>query len=295
MYSKFKQPKVIAEIGCNHMGNIDIAIEMISVAKTFCKVDVVKFQKRDIDFWAKVKPEIYNSPHPNPMHSYGDTYLEHRKALEFDIEQHKILKDYCDSIGIEYSCSVWDVKSAMEIASLNPNIIKVPSAANNNYELLEWLCDNFMGEIHVSTGMTGKSEIEDIVNFFIKKRRNDSLVIYHCISGYPVAFKDTYLLEIDRLVQKYGTVVKDIGYSGHHLGIAIDIAAYTLGANVIERHFTLDRTWKGTDHAASLEPDGLRKLKRDLMATYEALKYKDVDLLEFEVIQKEKLKFKDNK
>lgn len=287
----YKEPKVIAEIGCNHMGDIEIAKEMINVAKTFCKVDSVKFQKRDNLYWAKLKPDIYYNPHPNPANSYGKTYLEHRQFLEFNIEQHKVLKLYCEQLGIEYGCSVWDLNSAKEIASLEPKSIKIPSACNNNFEMLNWLCDNYKGEIHISTGMTRKSEIKQIVEFFIEKKRNQDLVLYHCISGYPVQFKDTYLLEIKRIKENYGHLIKDIGYSGHHLGIAIDIAAYVLGANIIERHFTLDRTWKGTDHAASLEPDGLRKLKRDLMATYESLKYKEVDILDFEQIQYNKLKF----
>lgn len=286
-----KLPVVIAEIGCNHMGNLDIAIEMIITAATFCKVDAVKFQKRDNKYWATIKPEVYNNPHPNPKNSFGSTYLEHREALEFNLDQHKILKDKCEEFNVIYFSSVWDLNSAKQIASLNPKMIKVPSASNNNYEMLEWLCDNFGGEIHVSTGMTTKKEIEEIVYFFEKKQRNKDLVLYHCVSGYPVAFKDTYLLEILRLKNTYGNIVKDIGYSGHHLGIAIDVAAYTLGATYIERHFTLDRTWKGTDHAASLEPDGMRKLKRDLLATYQSLKYKDIDILDFEEAQKQKLKY----
>lgn len=287
----FKIPKVIAEIGCNHMGNLEIAKQMITVAATYCKVDYVKFQKRDNKYWASLKPEIYYKPHPNPIHSYGETYLEHREFLEFNIKQHRELKDLCDKLGIEYSSSVWDLNSAREIASLEPSYIKVPSACNNNYEMLNWLCENFKGEIHVSTGMTKKSEIDDLVDFFVRKKRNEDLILYHCVSGYPVRFKDTCLLEIKRLKEKFGNIIKDVGYSGHHLGIAIDIAAYVLGANIIERHFTLDRTWKGTDHAASLEPDGLRKLKRDLMATYESLKYKVTDILDFEQEQLNKLKF----
>jgi N-acetylneuraminate synthase len=100
------------------------------------------------------------------------------------------------------------------------------------------------------------------------------------------------LLEIKRLKENYGYIVKEIGFSGHHLGIAVDIAAYALGATWIERHFTLDRTWKGTDHAASLEPDGLRRLVRDLKATEKALAYKQQDLLEIEKVQRDKLKYK---
>ena len=105
-------------------------------------------------------------------------------------------------------------------------------------------------------------------------------------------FEDVCLLEIERIRKAYGDRVKKIGFSGHHLGIAIDVAAYTLGASVIERHFTLDRTWKGTDHAASLEPDGIRKLVRNLIAVQEALTYKTEEILPIEQIQRDKLKYR---
>ena len=105
-------------------------------------------------------------------------------------------------------------------------------------------------------------------------------------------FKDVALLEINNLYEKYDNRVKEIGFSGHHLGIAVDNAAYTLGARWIERHFTKDRTWRGTDHAASLEPDGLRKLVRNLNACYDSLNYKDRDILEIEQTQRDKLKYK---
>jgi len=142
--------------------------------------------------------------------------------------------------------------------------------------------------------MTTKQEIRSIVDFFIEHKRNNNLVIYHCTSGYPIEFKDACLFEIVRLRKEYGDKVKAIGFSGHHNGIAIDTAAYTLGATVIERHYTLNRTWKGTDHAASLEPDGLRRLKRNLMAAYESLQFKEVDLLEVEKPQRSKLRWNRN-
>ncbi|NLU47023.1 MAG: N-acetylneuraminate synthase [Syntrophomonadaceae bacterium] len=291
-FMRIEPPIVIAEIGCNHKGDLEIAKEMILTAKVFCKVDAVKFQKRSVK--EILTPEEYNAPHPNPYHSYGKTYGEHREFLEFSLEQHLELKKLCDEQGITYSCSVWDLTSAKEIASLDPPFIKIPSALSDNYEVLGWLCSNYSGDIHVSTGMTTKHEIKSIVDFFIKHKRNHDLVLYHCTSGYPIEFKDACLLEIVRLRKEYGDIVKAIGFSGHHNGIAIDIAAYTLGASIIERHYTLDRTWKGTDHAASLEPDGLRKLKRDLMAAYEALQFKQVDILEIEEPQRRKLRWNRN-
>ena len=132
------------------------------------------------------------------------------------------------------------------------------------------------------------------MSFFEKTNQSQRLIIYSCTSGYPVSFEDVCMLEIIRIKEKFEDRVKDIGFSGHHLGIAIDIAAYTLGATWIERHFTLDRTWKGTDHSASLEPTGLRKLSRDLKATYKSLTYKQSDILLIEQVQRDKLKFRNN-
>ncbi len=284
----FIKPTIIAEIGCNHKGDIQIAKELIKVAKTFCKADIVKFQKRNNK--ELLSDEQYDEPHPNPENSYGKSYGEHREFLEFNLDQFSEIKNYCEKLEIDWSSSVWDLSSAKKISSLKPKLIKVPFACNNNYKMLEWLCENFEGDIHVSTGMTTKKEIEDLVCFFESKKKNENLVLYSCTSGYPVSFKDVCLLEIKYLKDKYYNRIKDIGFSGHHLGIAIDIAAYTLGANWIERHYTLDRTWKGTDHAASLEPEGMRKLVRNLNSVYTSMSYKETEILEVEKFQMMKLK-----
>jgi N-acetylneuraminate synthase len=286
----YQKPKVIAEIGCNHKGEFEVALELIDLAKE-CGVDVAKFQKRTPK--ELLTSEQYNAPHPNPANSYGGTYGEHREFLEFTLKQHAELKNYCEGKGIQYSTSVWDVTSAKEISSLTPSLIKVPSACNNNFEMLNVLRDEYNGEVHVSFGMTTKEEEETVIKFFeetddAKKR----LIIYSCTSGYPVPFEDLCLMEIKRLYADYENRVKEIGFSGHHLGIAVDIAAYTLGAKWIERHFTKDRTWKGTDHAASLEPPGLKKLVRDLNATHQALQYKNQEILDIEKVQRDKLKYK---
>lgn len=288
----YKKPCVIAEIGCNHKGSMDIAKEMIRTAAVYCKVDVVKFQKRCNH--ELLTPEQYNAPHPNPANAYGKTYGEHREFLEFTLDQHRELKKYCEKMNIIYSTSVWDLTSAKEIVKLNPKFIKIPSACNNHYRMLEWLCEHYSGEIHISFGMTTHEEEEKLIKLFEDKGRNKDLVVYICTSGYPVPFEDVCLLEIDRIRYAYEGKVKRIGFSGHHLGIAVDIAAYVLGASVIERHYTLDRTWKGTDHAASLEPEGIRKLKRDLLATYSALHYKGKEVLDIEAEQREKLKFREH-
>lgn len=287
--SETKQlPVLVAEIGCNHKGDLKIAKEMIKVAAQFCNVDVVKFQKRTPK--ELLTTEEYNAPHPNPSNSYGRTYGEHREFLEFTVDQHKILKETCEEWNVEYSSSVWDLTSAKEISSLMPKLIKIPSACNLDFRMLDYLADNYTGEIHVSFGMTSKKEEEKVIRFFEDKNRNKDVVVYSCVSGYPVDFEDLSLLEITRLINTYGDKVKSIGFSGHHLGIAADMAALTLGAQYFERHFTLDRTWKGTDHAASLEPDGMRRLARDLKNVSKALTNKNEEILEVEKVQRKKLK-----
>ena len=287
---EFKKPYVIAEAGCNHMGQIEIAHEMINTAAIFCKVDAIKFQKRCPK--ELLTPEQYNAPHPHPYNSYGPTYGAHREFLEFTVEQHAQLKKWCEEVGITYSTSVWDMTSAREIASLEPKFIKIPSACNTHYEMLNWLCDNYKGEIQISFGMTTHEEEEKIIQLFENKGRNKDLIIFNCTSGYPVPFKDVCLLEINRMRKLYEDRVKGIGFSGHHNGIAVDVAAYTLGANIVERHYTLNRTWKGTDHAASLEPDGIRRLARNLEAAYDALHYKTSEILPIEQVQRDKLKYR---
>lgn len=292
---KYETPYVIAEIGCNHKGEMEIAHEMIQMASVFCKVDAVKFQKRSNS--ELLSEAQYNAPHPVPYNSYGATYGEHREYLEFNLDQHRQLKIWSEENHLDYSSSVWELTSAKQIASLNPKFIKIPSASNTNFEMLSWLLNNYGGEIQVSLGMTTRAEEEQIVDLFESKGRLQDLTLMACTSGYPVPDEDMCLLEISRLVETYrGGVtknsrsVKQIGFSSHHPGIALDVVAYTLGATVIERHFTLNRTWKGTDHAASLEPDGLRRTKRNLISTQKALTYKQEEILPIETIQRQKLK-----
>lgn len=289
-----QKPVIIAEIGCNHKGDMNIAHKMIKLLGTFrllnekSYIDIVKFQKRTNK--ELLSPEEYNAPHPHPENSYGKTYGEHREFLEFNLEQHRQLKQWCEEENLTYSTSTWDLTAAKEIVSLNPKLIKVPSASNLNFEMLEYLRDNYNGEIHLSFGMTTHEEERKIIDFFKEKNRAKDLVIYACTSGYPVPFEDICLNEITRLKEMYGDIVKGIGFSGHHLGIAVDVAALALGATYFERHFTLDRTWKGTDHAASLEPQGLQKLARDLRQAQMALQPKKKEVLDIEEVQRKKLK-----
>ncbi len=290
--NKYETPIVVAEIGCNHKGKMDIAKQLIDLAKQ-CGANYAKFQKRTPD--ELLTAEQYAAPHPNPHNSYGDTYGAHREFLEFDKAQHKELVDYCRSIGVGYATSVWDTTSAKEILDLEPDYIKIPSACNNHTEMLKLLRDEFKGDVHVSLGMTTQEEEKVIVELFEETgAAKDRLVLYSCTSGYPVPFEDVCLLEINRLKESYGNRVKEIAFSGHHLGIAVDVAAYTLGARWVERHFTKDRTWKGTDHAASLEAPGMSNLVRNLKATFNALAYKPSEILEIEKPQRDKLKYREH-
>ena len=284
----YKEPKIIAEIGCNHMGQFEIAKELIDLAQQ-SGAKYVKFQKRNNK--ELLTEEQYNAPHPVPENSYGDTYGAHREFLEFNVAQNKELKEYCDSVGMIYSTSVWDVTSAKEMITFNPQFLKVPSACNNNFEMLKVLRDEFKGQVQLSIGMTSKDEVEEIVNFFEETNQAKSrLLIYSCTSGYPVPASDVALLEINWLYEKYENRVNEIGFSGHHLGTNLDIAAYTLGAKWIERHFTKDKNWKGTDHGASLEPYELKILVDGLNETFEALNYKKDEILSIEKVQRDKLK-----
>ena len=281
-------PVIVAEIGCNHMGQMAIAKELIDLAKS-AQASYAKFQKRNPR--ELLTEEQYNAPHPYQPYSFGETYGAHREFLEFSIEQHQELFDYCQAQGIGYATSVWDTTSAREIIGLNPDFIKVPSASNLHFNMLEVLRDDYQGNVHISFGMTTATEQKQIIDFFSEGNNLARLVVYACTSGYPVPFEDVNLLEILNLKQQFGGDVKGIGFSGHHLGIAIDQAAFTLGATWIERHFTKNRTWKGTDHSASLEPGGLLKLVRDLNATFKALNYKPKEILDIEEAQRKKLKY----
>ncbi len=289
MKKKINQINFVAEVGCNHQGNLNLAFKMIDNLVNFCGVKYVKFQKRNPkELLSKKK---YNMPHPVPANSFGKTYGLHREKLEFNFKQHKKIQSYCKKKKIEYMCSAWDITSLKQLIKLRVKHLKIPSACNNNEELLSYLFKKFNGYIHISLGMTTKQEEEKIVNMSKKYKKNKRLILYACTSDYPVMHKDICLLEISRLRKKYEKKICAVGFSGHHQGISSDIAAGTLGAKWIERHFTLDRTLKGTDHAASLEPDGARRVKRDLDLLLESLTYKRTKILNCEIKQRKKLKF----
>mgnify|MGYP001225672447 CR=1 FL=1 len=276
-------PKVVAEVSCTHLGQMDRAKKLINLAK-ICNAPYVKFQKRNPD---ESTPEhLKKMPHPNKMFAYGDTYLAHRKALELSIDQHKELQEYCKSIEIEYATSVWDITSAKEIIKLDPKFIKVPSACNANYDLIKLILNEFGGDLHISSGMSTPKEVDALLDFL--EPWSYRVVFYHCTSEYPCDFENLFLLEIERLRHDMPERMR-LGFSNHGRGIATDIAAYVLGAEWIERHFIDDRLVRHTDSAASLEPGGLSKLVRDLNAIYTSAKYKS-SMTNGEAEQRKKLR-----
>lgn len=279
----------VGEIGCNHCGSLDVAKMMIYLAKKVCKIDGVKFQKRTVR--KCLTEREYDMPHPIPSNSYGYTYGEHREYLEFTTEQHKILKEYCEEIGIDYGVSVWDENAAEEMISINPDFIKIPSACNSNINLIEYVAINYKGPIHVSLGMLAKQEKEELLGYFLHSQYAERLVVYHCTSGYPVPVSQMCLLEISDLCKYSRNKFLGIGFSGHHKGIDIDCMAISLGARYVERHYTLNHFLKGTDHCASLEPGEFRKLVRNCEDLTKALQRKPDKLMNIEEEQRRKLKW----
>lgn len=277
---------VVAEIGATHIGNMERAKYLIKLAM-LSGAHYAKFQKRNpIE---SLPLHLHNCPHPNIDFAYGKTYLEHRQNLEFTLDQHKELMAYCSSIGIKYATSVWDETSAREIISLNPEYIKVPSACNHNYSLINLLCDEYSGFIHISCGMISNADREQMIHYLLQKTNPQRLVFYHCTSRYPCPFEDLHLNEIQRLYQQLEPTGAEIGFSNHGFGIATDPVAYAAGATWIERHFIDDRTFKHTDAAASLEPQGLHKLCRDLENIKKSMTFKTVVSQE-EIEQRTKLR-----
>lgn len=271
---------LIAEIGCNHQGDMDKAKELILNAKN-CGCNFVKFQKREPRL--QFSPEKYNAPHPNPENAFGNTYGEHREKLEFTKDEHKILMDFANSIDVEYSCSVFDIVSAQNIIAINPNHIKIPSPINTNLEVVEYIAKNFNKTIHVSLGMTTREEEFNVLNTLNKFGKLQNTIIYHCVSSYPTLDADISLLEIDRYKKEYGGKVKAIGLSAHHLDYLPDCIALSMGAEYLERHFTFDKKAKGSDHKISLDYAEMKELNDNLKRTTAFLHYKEKEILDCEL------------
>ena len=278
--------RIIAELSTTHLGQIDRAKYLIKLAHE-CGADYVKFQKRNPE--ESTPREMWDKPHPNQKFAYGDTYLSHRKALEFSADRHFELKKHCEEIGIGYACSVWDLTSAKEIINLKPDYIKIGSPSNQNFDMISYIAKHFNGGIHVSLGMVSVTERDDILQFIVKNVVDlTRVVVYHCTSEYPCVFDRLYLREIETL--KEVTSGMEIGFSNHGYGIAIDPVAYFMGATWIERHFVDDRTLNHSDAACSLECSGLRLLCRNIRAVNDSLRYRPFGISKEENEQRLKLK-----
>ena len=245
---------VIAEGGVNHNGDPRLATELVHIAAR-CQADAVKFQKRTIN--ELLTREALERPYLH-ANSLGATYGEHRLKLELSTQDWRRLRDIASGLGLEFMGSAWDHSSADLLDELDTPAIKTPSAVVTDLDLLEHIARKGRPMI-VSTGMSTLEEIDQAVDRIL--RHTDQLILLQCTSAYPSEFIDINLRVMDTYRQRYGVLV---GYSGHERGIAVSEAAATLGACVVERHFTKDRTLPGPDHAASLEPVGLEKLVRDI-------------------------------
>jgi len=246
---------VVAEIGHNHQGNLETAKEMFRVAKE-CGANAVKLQKRDNR--ALYTKELYDRPYEN-RNSYGKTYGKHREALEFELKEYKELNEYAKEIGIQMFATAFDFPSADFLANLEVPAFKTASGDLKNIPLLTYIA-KFQKPMIVSTGGATMTDVKNAYDAIMPI--NQQLCILQCTAGYPAEFNELNLNVIMTYRERFPNIV--IGLSSHDNGIAMAVAAYVLGARVVEKHFTLNHTWKGTDHAFSLEPIGLKKMVRDL-------------------------------
>lgn len=293
---------VISEIGINHNGSVDIAKRLIDVAKE-AGCDAVKFQKRT--------PELCVPPEQRDIMRYGTpwgdvTYMQYRIEVEFDKADYKAIAKHCEKVGIAWFASCWDVPSVEFIEQFDPPCHKVASACITDTELLTTLADT--GKVLLlSTGMSTQRQVDDAVAMILRKdnefaslppltqlaerqagnHKDTDLVVMQSVSSYPALYEHLNLRAIPWLRERYGTLV---GYSGHETGIASTVAAAALGACVVERHITLDRAMWGSDQAASLGPEGIRHLVRDIRIVEQALGQPGKELLPCELPSLKKLR-----
>lgn len=246
---------IIAEIGHNHQGNLETAKEMFRVAKE-CGADAVKLQKRDNR--ALYTKEAYDKPYEN-RNSYGKTYGEHREALEFGWDEFYELKGYAKEIGIQMIATAFDFSSADFLMKLHIPAFKIASGDLKNISLLTYIA-KLQKPMIVSTGGATMTDVKNAYDAIMPI--NEQLCLLQCTAGYPAEFSELNLRVITTYRERFPNII--VGLSSHDNGIAMAGAAYVLGARLIEKHFTLNHTWKGTDHAFSLEPIGLKKMVRDL-------------------------------
>jgi N-acetylneuraminate synthase len=251
--------KIIAEIGINHNGSIDIAKKLIDVA-AFAGCDAVKFQKRTIEeVYAKEALDKYReSP-------WGTTNREQKNGLEFTEEDYDVIDQYCKEKGIDWLASAWDVNSQLFLRKYDLKYNKVASAMLTVVPLIEAIAQEGKYTF-ISTGMSTMDEISQAIEIF--KNADCPFELMHTVSTYPMKDDDANLKMIQTLKEKYNCKV---GYSGHEVGLQISLAAVAVGGTSVERHITIDRTMYGSDQSASVEPGGLIKLVRDIRIIEKAM------------------------
>jgi N-acetylneuraminate synthase len=248
---------IIAEIGINHNGDLDIARKLISAAH-LAGCDAVKFQKRTIE--VVYTPEELAKPRENP---FGPTNGDLKRGLEFKLKDYVAIDEFCKTLKIAWFASCWDEASVDFIAQFDPPCLKIASASLTDDNLLRHY-RRYKKPIILSTGMSRIEQIDHAVEALGK----DDLILMHTTSTYPAKTEELNLGCIGQLKKRYGLPV---GYSGHEVGLQTSLAAATLGACVIERHITLDRAMWGSDQAASVEPNGIARLVRDIHTVEKAM------------------------
>ena len=252
---------VIAEIGNNHCGDVRLAAEMIRVAHE-CGADAVKFQMRDNK--SLYTEEMYNAPYKN-RNSYGDTYGLHREALELSITDLLSLQEIACDIGIDFFATAFDIPSADKLIDMDVPAIKIASGGLTNTRLIEHCAIKSGKPIIISTGGATYEDIDRIY----RTLRSYPIAFLHCLASYPNEPQEINLRVIQEMQDRYYDAT--IGFSCHYNGICMAEGAFMLGARIIEKHFTLNHTFKGTDHALSLEPQGLTSLCQNLSRMHQAL------------------------
>jgi len=270
---------VLAEGGVNHNGDPGLAEDLVRIAAE-CHADGVKFQKRSIsDLLTRA---ALSMPYVRPT-SLGATYGEHRLRLELDGQVWARLRELATELSLEFTGSAWDHRSADFLLELGVPFLKTPSAVLTDLSLVDYVSQLGVPLI-VSTGMSTLDEVDQAVEVILK--HTDQLILCQCTSSYPSDFADINLRVMDTYRRRYDVLV---GFSGQERGIAVSEAAATLGAVLVERHFTSDRTLPGPDHAASLEPIGLAKLVRDIRHIELAMGSADKSIAPAEVPVRERL------
>lgn len=252
----------IAEIGNNHSGCLKTAKEMVFAAK-MAGASAVKFQKRNNK---KLMQSVIADKEYNSNNSFGKTYLEHREVVELSVEEFKELKEYCEEEEILFFATPFDESSLADLVEIGSDLYKIASADIVHSELIE--ATAMTGKpIILSTGGATLDEVDEAVGI-IRKYGNPYSVL-QCTAAYPCDSSDMNLNVIATFKERYPDAV--VGLSDHQSGISMALVAYTLGARIFEKHFTLHRSWKGTDQSFSLEPEGLRKMIRDITSIDNAL------------------------